>query len=186
MEGKKKILAVCGRSSSGKDYIAQRLSAHLGYPLVVSHTTRPKRDNETNGVEHWFDSKEDFDNLIQNNTVIAYTKIGDYEYCATLEDIGNKAIYIIDPVGLEYLKKKFKKQIEIKTIYIYCDEYIREARASTRSDFKTEWRKRNKAEDTQFTEFESNGDWDLLIDNGKSKLIMGSIVRKVKRILNDN
>ena len=87
---KKTIITIIGRSGVGKDYIAKRLSTILNYPLVVSHTTRPIRSNETNGVEHWFDSKEEFQNVLDNQTVIAYTKIGEYEYCATLEDIEDK------------------------------------------------------------------------------------------------
>src|SRR5574344_653102 len=182
---KKTILCTVGRTGSGKNYISERLSTILNYPLVVSHTTRPKRDNETNGVEHWFDSKEEFDNLMQNNTVIAYTKIGEYEYCALLEDIGDNAIYIIDAKGIEYLKQNFKDQINLKIIYIYCDEYIRRARASTRSDFKTKWEQRNKDEDAQFTEFEANRKWNLLIDNSKAVLDMTAITKKVRRMLKD-
>ena len=182
---KKTIICIVGRTSSGKDYISKRLSTILDYPLVVSHTTRPKRDNETNGVEHWFDTKEEFDALIQNNTMIAYTKIGEYEYCALLEDIGDNAIYIIDPHGIEYLKQNFKNQINLKIIYMYCDEYIRRATASTRSDFKTKWEQRNKDEDAQFTEFESNRKWNLLIDNSKAVLDMTAITKKVRRMLKD-
>ena len=182
---KKTILCTVGRTGSGKNYISERLSTILDYPLVVSHTTRPKRDNETNGVEHWFDSKEEFDTLMQNNTVIAYTKIGEYEYCALLEDIGDNAIYIIDPHGIEYLKQNFKDQINLKIIYIYCDEYIRRARASTRSDFKTKWEQRNKDEDAQFTEFEANRKWNLLIDNSKAVLDMTAITKKVRKMLKD-
>ena len=177
---KKTIICIVGRTSSGKDYISKRLSTILDYPLVVSHTTRPKRDNETNGVEHWFDTKEEFDDLMQNNTVIAYTKIGEYEYCALLEDIGDNAIYIIDPHGIEYLKQNFKDQINLKIIYIYCDEYIRRARASTRSDFKIAWEDRNKAEDEQFTEFEANRPWNLLIDNSHANLNMDWVKKQVK------
>ena len=180
---KKTIICIVGRTSSGKDYISKRLSTILDYPLVVSHTTRPKRDNETNGVEHWFDSKEEFDDLMQNNTVIAYTKIGEYEYCALLEDIGDNAIYIIDPHGIEYLKQNFKNQINLKIIYMYCDEYIRRARASTRSDFKIAWEDRNKAEDEQFTEFEMNRPWDLLIDNSHANLNMDWVKKQVKWML---
>ena len=180
---KKTILCTVGRTGSGKNYISERLSTILDYPLVVSHTTRPKRDNETNGVEHWFDTKEEFDTLIQNNTMIAYTKIGEYEYCALLEDIGDNAIYIIDPLGIEYLKQNFKDQINLKIIYIYCDEYIRRARASTRSDFKIAWEDRNKAEDEQFTEFEMNRPWDLLIDNSHANLNMDWVKKQVKWML---
>ena len=173
---KKTIICIVGRTSSGKDYISKRLSTILNYPLVVSH-------NETNGVEHWFDTKEEFDVLIQNNTVIAYTKIGEYEYCALLEDIGDNTIYIIDPNGIEYLKQNFKNQINLKIIYIYCDEDICRARASTRSDFKTKWEQRNKDEDAQFTEFESDRKWNLLIDNSKAVLDMTAITKKVRKML---
>lgn len=181
---KKTIIAICGRTSSGKDYIAKRLSTILDYPLVVSHTTRPIRSNETNGVEHWFDSKEEFQNVLDNQTVIAYTKIGEYEYCATLEDIEDNCIYVIDPLGIEYLQEHFKDQINLKIIYIYCDEHIRRARASTRSDFKVAWEDRNKAEDEQFTEFEMNRPWDLLIDNGNANLNMDWVKKQVKWMMN--
>lgn len=181
---KKTILCVTGRTSSGKDYIAKRLSTILNCPLVVSHTTRPIRSNETNGVEHLFDSKEEFQNVLDNQTVIAYTKIGEYEYCATLEDIEDNCIYVIDTLGIKYLQEYFKDQINLKIIYIYCDEYIRRARASTRSDFKIAWEDRNKAEDEQFTEFESNRPWDLLIDNGHANLNMDWVKKQVRWMLN--
>lgn len=177
---KKTIITIIGRSGVGKDYIAKRLSTILNYPLVVSHTTRPIRSNETNGVEHWFDSKEEFQNVLNNQTVIAYTKIGEYEYCATLEDIEDNCIYVIDYDGIKYLQEHFKDQINLKIIYIYCDEYIRRARASTRSDFKIAWEDRNKAEDEQFTEFEMNRPWDLLIDNGNANLNMDWVKQRVK------
>ena len=177
---KKTIIAIVGRSSSGKTYIAKRLSTILGYKEVVSHTTRPIRSNETNGVEHWFDSKEEFQNVLDNQTVIAYTKIGEYEYCATLEDIEDNCIYVIDPLGIKYLQEHFKDKINLKIIYIYCDEYIRRARASTRSDFKIAWEDRNKAEDEQFTEFEMNRPWDLLIDNSHANLNMDWVKKQVK------
>ena len=90
---------------------------------------------------------------------------------------------MIDPLGIKYLQEHFKDQINLKIIYIYCDEHIRRARASTRSDFKTAWENRNKAEDAQFTEFESNRPWDLLIDNSYANLNMDSIKKQVKRML---
>lgn len=177
---KKTIITIIGRSGVGKDYIAKRLSTILDYPLVVSHTTRPMRSNETNGVEHWFDSKEEFQSVLDNQTVIAYTKIGEYEYCATLEDIEDNCIYVIDYEGIKYLQEHFKDQINLKIIYIYCDEYIRRARASTRSDFKIAWEDRNRAEDEQFTEFEANRQWDLLIDNSPANLNMDWTKKQVK------
>ena len=177
------LLLSVGVHLVGKDYIARRLSTILDYPLVISHTTRPIRSNETNGLEHWFDSKEEFQNVLDNQTIIAYTKIGEYEYCATLEDIGDNCIYVIDPLGIKCLQENFKDQINLKIIYIYCDEHIRRARASTRSDFKIAWEDRNKVEDEQFTEFEMDRPWDLLIDNSSANLNMDWVKKQVRWML---
>lgn len=159
------MICIIGRTSSGKDYIAKRLSTIFDYPLVVSHTTRPMRKKETSGIEHWFDTKEEFQNVLDNQTVIAYTKIGEYEYCATLEDIKQDSIYVIDPNGLEYLKTNFGNELDIITVYIYCDDSVRKIRSIMRQDTIADWEKRNKAEDRQFMEFEANRKWDVIIDN---------------------
>lgn len=164
---KKNLICIVGRTSSGKDYIAKRLSTIFDIPQVVSHTTRPKRDNETDGIEHYFDSKEKFQNVLDNQKVIAYTKIGDYEYCATVDDIKQDSIYIIDYDGLMKLKQRYHQYFNLVVVYVYCDEDIRKERASGRSDFETEWAKRNKAEDEQFTRLEMNRDYDIIIDNSE-------------------
>lgn len=179
---KRKILTVIGRSASGKDYIARRLSAIFGYPLIVSHTTRPMRKKETDGVEHWFDTKEEFQNVLDNQTVIAYTKIGEYEYCATLEDIKQDSIYIIDPDGLEYLKTNFGNELDIITVYIYCDDSARKIRSVMRQDFVADWKKRNKAEDRQFTEFEADRKWDVIIDNS-GRLHLDKAKKRIRKEL---
>ena len=179
---KKNLICVVGRSGAGKDYIAKRLSIILNYPLVVSHTTRPKRKKEKNGVEHWFDTKEEFQNVLDTQTLIAYTKIGEYEYCATLEDIQDNCIYIIDVNGIKYLREHFNDKVNIVVIYIYCDKELRKARASERSDYMTAWAKRDKAEDRQFTEFEMDREWDCFINNS-NVLDMNKIKEKVKQAI---
>ena len=41
---KKTIIAVIGKTSSGKDTVAKVLNEKYGIPSVVSMTTRPKRE----------------------------------------------------------------------------------------------------------------------------------------------
>ena len=45
----KKIFAIQGFTSSGKDSITSRVSKELNIPILVSHTTRPPRTGEING-----------------------------------------------------------------------------------------------------------------------------------------
>ena len=51
------IIAICGKSASGKDTLAKKLHRHLckknlDAGLIVSDTTRPKRDYEVQGVDY--------------------------------------------------------------------------------------------------------------------------------------
>lgn len=162
---KKQLLCILGRTGSGKDFISRQISEITNIPMVISHTTRPKRDNEVNGREHWFITNEKADEMLKSDDILAYTEIGDIRYFATLDSIKDSAIYIIDPNGLRYLKDNFGDTIDITTIYISCPYEIRKQRASNRSDFNEAFEKRCMAEDKQFRDFESKKDYDLFIDN---------------------
>lgn len=52
------IIALIGKTSSGKDTVARYIKASYGINQIVSYTTRPMRSHETDGVEHYFVSKE--------------------------------------------------------------------------------------------------------------------------------
>lgn len=131
---------------------------------VVSYTTRPKRDNETDGVEHYFISKEAADAKLSKENLLAYTKIGDIEYFATTESLNGSNIYIIDPNGVKFLKEH-NPYADIYVIYISTPDEIRKERCKNRSDFATSFQKRIESENEQFTEFEKSKQWNLNIWN---------------------
>lgn len=172
---KKKVICIVGRSGSGKDWIGGKLDLDM----VVSYTTRPIRENETNGKEHWFISEEDMDDILLTEDVIAFTKIGDYRYCATLKDLFDTTIYIIDPNGLKYLKENFSDKLNIKSVYIYCDESVRNERVKHRSDYSVAFAKRNEAENEQFTNFENERLWDLIVDNTDGNINISKLKKKI-------
>lgn len=110
------IIAIIGESGSGKTYASLHMS-ELGYNLIVSYTTRPMREGETNGIEHWF---VDSSLIPDKEMMMAYTKFGDYEYWTTkwqFEDIVPN-IYVIDEKGLEFLKENSHLYSNIITIKI--------------------------------------------------------------------
>ena len=62
-----------GRSSTGKDTIYKRLlNSDLCLKSIVLCTTRPMRDSETEGVEYFFKSNEDFEKDRQDGNIIEY------------------------------------------------------------------------------------------------------------------
>lgn len=131
---------------------------------VVSYTTRLMRDTETDGVEHYFITSDEAQIKLKEENILAYTKIGKYEYFSTKEKLGDSNFYIIDPKGIKYLKEN-NTDLNIKTIYISIPDNIREERCKSRSDYETAYKKRCESENEQFTEFEQSMQWDCYIEN---------------------
>lgn len=139
----------------------------FGLKPVVSYATRDMRENETDGVEHYFITPEVAKEKMETEHILAYTRIGENEYFATVEAINDSNLYIIDPKAIKYLKEHFHNIITTKVIYIITDNELRMERARKRDnkDFIKAFEKRNAEENEQFTEFEENEGWDLLLLN---------------------
>ncbi len=93
------IICIVGPSGSGKTTLARFLEKAMDIPMLVSYTTRPKRDNEVDGVDHWFVTE---DRMPSRDKMLAYTKFGGNHYWMPLSELANKGIctYVIDEKGL--------------------------------------------------------------------------------------
>ena len=171
---KKTLFCIVGETCSGKDTMVSRLIKE--YPdllkAVCSYASRPKRENEEEGREHYFVSEEEFatikKELEEKDELVAYTKIvsssnpDGYEYMASLDAVKDSNLYIIDPKGIKFLKEHFADRIEnIVVIYITATLPDRIWRARFRSDFNTEFRNRVINEFEQFLDFNLNIEYYL-------------------------
>ena len=81
-----KIFLLMGKSTSGKDSIYKNLiqDEELGLKKVVPYTTRPMRDGETDGVQYFFKSEEEYIQLGALKKIIEertyHTKYGEWRY----------------------------------------------------------------------------------------------------------
>ncbi|MDU4861356.1 MAG: guanylate kinase [Terrisporobacter othiniensis] len=86
-----KIFCLMGKSSSGKDTIFKEINDDKDLDLkpIISYTTRPKRINETNGVEYFFINTDELNKFEKENKVIEkrvyHTVHGDWFY-GTIND----------------------------------------------------------------------------------------------------
>lgn len=114
---RRKIICIVGPSGSGKTTLANIASKELNIPTLCSYTTRPKRENEINGIDHFFVTKEE---MPTKDKMLAYTKFGDYEYWASIEQIpaDKPIIYVIDEKGLMMLMEEWGDRYEIDSILI--------------------------------------------------------------------
>ena len=81
-----KIFLLMGKSTSGKDTIYRNLieDESLLLKKVVPYTTRPQRSGETDGVQYFFKTEEEYQDLKKKGQIIEertyYTNYGEWRY----------------------------------------------------------------------------------------------------------
>lgn len=75
------LIVISGPSGVGKDSVVQRMKERgLPFHFVVTANTRPKRENEVQGVDYFFVSKEEFARMIEQDELIEYAVVySDYK-----------------------------------------------------------------------------------------------------------
>jgi guanylate kinase len=172
---KKKVFCIIGESCSGKDHLVKFMGLlDPKYRQVVSYTSRPKRDNETDGVEHYFLNEREFAELKKNHAkdIVAYTRItdpnnpnGGYEYMAMKDELNKSLFYIIDPNGLDYLKETVGDEYDLISIYIYCPFEMRKKRSQKNRNDEKKFMKRYMEERMQFDHYYRHRCFDYVIYN---------------------
>ena len=161
---RKIVFLVIGRSGTGKDTLVNYMCQKYGLKKLKSYTTRPPRQNE--GDTHIFISPEDVQKY--QDDIIAYTKIGEFEYFATKSQLKDINFYIIDPKGVQDLENipNLKEEFSFIKLFIYLPEKERKKRIALRGDSEEAFLKRQEGEKQQFDNFELQTDlFDYAICN---------------------
>lgn len=136
-----KIFCLLGKSGAGKDTIFKELinEKALNLKAIVSYTTRPKREKETNGVEYYFIDKDKLDNYKIMGKVIEireYNTVNGSWYYSTIDDgqidISNNNYLIIATVEAYINLQTYFGKDKVVPIYITLDDGVRLERALKR------------------------------------------------------
>lgn len=119
----KTLFLIVGCSGSGKTTLVSQLEKLHNLSPIPSYTTRPPRSNGEYG--HIFVNDETFAQL---KNVVAYTLYNGYQYGATSEQVDVHDLYVIDPSGVDFFKKAYRGNKQIKIIYIKSPIHTREQR----------------------------------------------------------
>ena len=98
-------------SGAGKTTITKKIQQkYQSFKISVSHTTRKPRPNEIDGVDYYFVSKEQFQQLINEKKFYEYAKIFDNYYGTLKKSVDetfkkNDIIFDIDWQGTKQLSK---------------------------------------------------------------------------------
>jgi guanylate kinase len=147
------LVVLVGESCAGKDSLAAILKERLGYSFIISHTSRPIRQNESEGNPYYFVTYDEFNKMADNNEFIEYrtyfTKTKDNQddiwmygiHKNSIDLENNNYISIVDLQGLKDLNRFFNDNII--SFYINVDEETRKQRCIKRGDYNEfEWTRR--------------------------------------------
>lgn len=140
-----KIIALVGCSASGKDTIQSKL-IEVGVKPIVSHTSRPMRTGESDGIEYHFINKEVAKEMLLNNQFIEHriyhvANGEEWLYGISKQAIesayenGEKSVVIVDFQGLKELEKYLESKNllnKLTSIYINTSSQIRLIRSLNR------------------------------------------------------
>lgn len=150
------LIALVGKSGSGKTTIANKLHDVCGYSVLKSYTTRAPR--HLGDDDHVFVSDEEFDKLTD---IVAFTEFNGYRYCATKEQVDEADIYVIDPYGLKQLRTLYKGKKKIVPIYIDVPMEICLERMRARGDNEDKCWDRLRHDEKVFRQFKDDIEDDI-------------------------
>lgn len=160
-----KLILFCGPSGSGKTTIVHHLLKK--FPMMrfsVSATTRPKRENETDGIDYHFLSPEEFRTKIANNEFLEWEEVYKDRYYGSLKsevdrilNEGNVVLFDIDVVGGLNIRKNYGRQLlDVFVMPPSVDELHKRLVARATEDEESLRKRLDKAEEEMHAAFQFN------------------------------
>ena len=167
-KGKNLLIILSSPSGVGKTTLTKKIQQkYKSFKISVSHTTRPPRSNEIDGIDYHFVSKKKFEDLIKKDSFYEYAEIFGNYYGSLKKNVdnalqSNNILFDIDWQGTKQLSRF--NNLDLIKIYLIADN---------KSELKRRLVKRNqntKQEiNKRFNSFEEDvkhwKDYDYIIIN---------------------
>jgi guanylate kinase len=158
MENNWRRIIIAGKGGSGKDYLVKLLKEReLTYS--VSHTSRPPRDGELDGVDYYFVTYEEAMKMANDGDFYEWVEFNKWFYGTSLDEFYRANLFIMTPSGIEKLKAEDRKESFI--IFLDIDENILRKRLAGRNDAD----KAERRIDADREDFKNFSDFDCIITN---------------------
>ena len=129
---KNKLVVLCGESGVGKSTVKDMIVRRGILPNAISATTRQRRENEIEGEDYQFLSREEFFKMGNNDKLMEFTSYyipneGYVYYGLPKKNVDltkSSYITILNPNGIQQLFKEMNP-VDILVIYIKRDNHDR-------------------------------------------------------------
>ena len=118
MENEKYLFVVSGAAGTGKDSVVSALrKAHPEIEKTVSATTRSPRPGEQEGVDYYYRTKEQFQQLIDQDEVVEHNFFNGNYYGTLKEEVnkrlnaGKLVVMVIDVHGAANIRRMYPDAI---------------------------------------------------------------------------
>ena len=131
-----KILALFGKSASGKDTIQKWITT--SFPnltnKIVSCTTRPPRSGEQHGVDYFFLSDEEFAKKVLDGSMLEATSFREWFYGTALDQLDSDKINIgvFNLTGVECILDD--PRLDVVPVWVHASDKARLRRSLDRED----------------------------------------------------
>ena len=187
---KNKIIVLCAKACAGKDTVMKYLVDDVTFQGVVSHTTRPPRENEEHGVAYYFINEITFHQMDAVGDFVEHraynTNMGTWYYGVSKQELDDKlakgnVVMILDKKGLEELLTT-EYADKVVSFYISVDDDLRLQRYLSRQtitwDVVDECHRRFIADNKDFEGIEDVVDY-IISNPDNSKDTYTTILRHV-------
>lgn len=126
------MIILTGASASGKTVTALNIQKRFGLVKAITTTTREKRTGETDGVEYFFITKEEFEKRLKQNKFVEHAIYNGNYYGCGIDQVSDNKIVVLDPNGLHSFLKLGNKNVV--SFHLVADESTRKKRMIERGD----------------------------------------------------
>lgn len=149
------ILILMGKMAVGKDTILKQLVSNYGFTPIISDTTRPVRDGETNGVEYNFITLDEFKNRTYMETRHYKSGADTWHYGMPVNDEysdpSKDYVVVVDTYGAKEIVDVIGRD-NCVIVHLTATDTNRWLRASARSPItKEEWDTRYADDEERFS-----------------------------------